>query len=68
MGSLAFLSNLVWILGPHWIYTHQMFYSFYKFLFWGEPLTLIWVGFLGVRFDVEEGGGVKTTPTPSKTC
>ena len=25
-------------------------------------LTLIWVGFLGVRFEVVEGGGVKLPP------
>ena len=30
-------------------------------------LTLIWVGFIGVRFEVRGGGG-KTTPPLSKTC
>ena len=37
-----------------------------------DDLTLIWVGFLGVRFEVErkvgEGGGVKLTLSLSKTC
>ena len=27
-------------------------------------LTLIWVGFLGVRLEVEGGGGGKITPSP----
>ena len=27
-------------------------------------LTLIWVGFLGVRFELEGGGGGKLPPTP----
>ena len=37
-----------------------------------DDLTLIWVGFLGVRFEVErkvgEGRGVKLTLSLSKTC
>ena len=28
-----------------------------------NTLTLIWVGFLGVRFEVEGGGGGKITPS-----
>ena len=28
------------------------------------PLTLIWVGFLGVRFEVVGGGGGKITAPP----
>ena len=31
-------------------------------------LTLIWVGFLGVRFEVGEVGGVKLPHPSSKTC
>ena len=34
---------------------------------WVIPLTLIWVGFLGVCFEVEGGGG-KVPPPQSKTC
>ena len=40
------------------ILVHSTVY-FYYFLFW-RYLTLIWVGFLGIRFKV----GGKITPTP----
>ena len=33
--------------------------GFSKIVFSRERLTLIWVGFLGVRFEVDEEGGVK---------
>ena len=36
-----------------------------------DDLTLIWVGFLGVRFEVERlggGEGVQLTLSLSKTC
>ena len=33
----------------------------------GEDLTLIWMGFLGVRFEVGRGGKITLLPL-SKTC